>query len=138
MRKCNLLSSFFKKRKKNVGNWILDVLGVPGRLKGIGLFSPFPDDVFFPNKGRLPKLSDYICPTYDGKVHPIDHRPTTQVILDGSTMDIEPCLFFLGDMLCPGGGCELTIIARFSVAWGKFRKLLPILTSKYVSLRICV
>lgn len=33
------------RREKNVGNWII---GVPGRLKGIGLVRPFPDDIFSP------------------------------------------------------------------------------------------
>ena len=38
----------------------------------------------------------------------------------------------LGDMLCAGGGCTLAIATRCSTAWGKFRKVLPILTSKHV------
>ena len=33
-----------------------------------------------------------------------------------------------------GGGCEQAIKARCCVAWGKFRKLLPILTSKHLPL----
>ena len=39
-------------------------------------------------------------------------------------------------MLCPGGGCELAVINKFSVAWGKFKKLLPILTSKHITLEL--
>ena len=38
-------------------------------------------------------------------------------------------------MLCAGGGCKLAIVTRCSTAWGKFERLLPILTSKHVSLR---
>ena len=38
-------------------------------------------------------------------------------------------------MLCAGGGCKLAIVTRCSTTWGKFKKLLPILTSKHVSLR---
>ena len=33
-----------------------------------------------------------------------------------------------------GGGCEQAIITRCGTAWGKFRKLLPILTSRHVTL----
>ena len=33
-----------------------------------------------------------------------------------------------------GGECEQAIKARCCVAWGKFRKLLPILTSKHLPL----
>ena len=42
---------------------------------------------------------------------------------------------YLGDMLCAGGECKLAIVTRCSTAWGKFKRLLPILTSKHVSLR---
>ena len=38
-------------------------------------------------------------------------------------------------MLCACGGCKLAIITRCSTAWGKFKRLLPILTSKHVSRR---
>ena len=39
----------------------------------------------------------------------------------------------LGDMLCSGGG---HIAARCCMAWGKFRKLLPVLTTRHLSPRI--
>lgn len=41
---------------------------------------------------------------------------------------------YLGDTLSAGGGCELGSIARIRVAWGKFRQLLPILTSRSISI----
>ena len=49
-------------------------------------------------------------------------------------MDVGPKFCYLGDMLCAGGGCELAVITRCSVAWGKFQKLLSILTSKQITL----
>ena len=52
-------------------------------------------------------------------------------------MDVVPSFCYLGDMLSAGGGCDLAVTTRCSVAWGKFRKLLPILTSKHVSLKTC-
>ena len=42
---------------------------------------------------------------------------------------------YLGDTLGAGGGCELSIIARIRCAWGKFRELLPLLTSRGLSFR---
>ena len=36
-------------------------------------------------------------------------------------------------MICPGGGCELSSITRIRTAWGKFRELLPLLTSRHIS-----
>ena len=35
-----------------------------------------------------------------------------------------------------GGGCSLAIITRCCTAWGMFKKLLPILTSKHISLTV--
>lgn len=46
-----------------------------------------------------------------------DEMPITQDTLDGSKMDIVPCFCHPVDMLCEDGGCELTIITRYSVAW---------------------
>ena len=41
---------------------------------------------------------------------------------------------YIGDMLCAGGGCSLAIATRCCTAWDKFKKLLPLLTSKHISL----
>ena len=60
---------------------------------------------------------------------------TAQVDVDGTQLDVESNFCYLGDMLCAGGGCKLAIVTRCSTAWGKFKRLLPILTSKHVSLR---
>ena len=39
-------------------------------------------------------------------------------------------------MLCSGGVCDSAIAAKCCVAWEKFRKLLPVLTSRHLSARI--
>ena len=48
-------------------------------------------------------------------------------------LDVEATICYLGDMLCSGGGCDCAITARCCVAWGKFRKLLPVLTTRHPS-----
>ena len=55
--------------------------------------------------------------------------------MDGTQLDVESNFCYLGDMLCAGRGCKLAIVTRCSTARGKFKRLLPILTSKHVSLR---
>ena len=50
--------------------------------------------------------------------------------------DVEATFCYLGDMLCSGGGCYNAIAARCSVAWGKFRKLLFVPTTRHLSPRI--
>jgi hypothetical protein len=84
--------------------------------------------------GRLVANPDYICPRCCGKARPIDGRRVTEVDVDGTLLNDEANFYYLGDMLCAGGGCTLAIAARCCTAWGKFKKLLPILSSKHLSL----
>ena len=79
----------------------------------------------------------YVCPRCLDQARPIDGRPITQVEVDGTLLDVEASFCYLSNMLCAGGGCALAIATRCSTAWGKFRKLLPILTSKHVSPLTC-
>ena len=93
--------------------------------------------------------SDYACLRCQGhdSVPAIDGRPLTSVPLalddvereeaDNHTaseenveLEVVDEFCYLGDMFCAGGGCDRAIITRCSVAWGKFRKLLPILSSR--------
>ena len=87
-------------------------------------------------RGRLAEDPDYVCPRCCDQAQSIDNRPVTQVDVDGTLPDVESNICYLGDMLCAGGGCKLAIVTRCSTAWGKFKRLLPILTFKHVSLRI--
>ena len=51
-------------------------------------------------------------------------------------LDMEATSCYLGDMLCSGGGCDSAIAARPCVTRGKFRKLLPVLTTRHLSLKV--
>ena len=84
-------------------------------------------------KGRLNVNPDYVCPKCLDQARPIDGRPITQVEVDGMLLNMEASFCYLCYMLCAGAGCALAIATRYSTAWVKFRKLLPILTSKHVS-----
>ena len=86
-------------------------------------------------KSRLADDPDYVCPRCRDEARPIDGRPLDNVEVDGTKLEVEASFCYLGDMLCAGGGCGLAIITRCSTAWGKFKKLLPLLTSKHVSLK---
>ncbi|KAI8496011.1 hypothetical protein Bbelb_264270 [Branchiostoma belcheri] len=86
-------------------------------------------------RGSLSAVRNYVCPRCRGEARPLDARPVTQVTVDEVVLDVEPSFCYLGDMLCAGGGCELAATTRCCVAWGKFKKLLPILTSRHLSLK---
>ena len=51
-------------------------------------------------------------------------------------MNVKDTFCYLGDMLCSDQGCDSVIAARCCAAWGKFRKLLPVLTSRHFSPKI--
>ena len=59
----------------------------------------------------------------------------THVSVDGTPLEVVPCFCYLGDMLSAGGGCDLAINVRCQTAWDKFRQLLPLFTSKHLSLK---
>ena len=88
--------------------------------------------------GRLVADPEFVCQRCRGVACPIDGRPVTHVDVDvdGTQLDVEATFCYLGDMFSAGGGCDRTIAARCCAAWSKFRKLLPILTSKHISFKI--
>ena len=48
-------------------------------------------------------------------------------------LDVVDSFCYLGDTIGAGGGCDLSVITRIRSAWGKFRELLPILTTHALS-----
>ena len=83
--------------------------------------------------GRLRPDPNFVCPRCLGSARAIDGRPFTQVDVDGAMLDVEDSFCYLGDMLDAGGGCDNAVATRCAVGWGKFRKLLPILTSRHLT-----
>ena len=86
--------------------------------------------------GKIRKDPGYVCPRCRGLARPIDGRPVTEVVVGDQTLDVVDEFCYLGDTLSSGGGCTSAIINRCKVAWGKFRKLLPILTSRNLPLLV--
>ena len=85
-------------------------------------------------KGALKTNHDYQCSRCLGLARPIDNRPIREWYLDEENkLDVVDSFCYLGDMVGAGGGCELGVTNRIRSAWGKFRELLPILTSRSLS-----
>ena len=76
---------------------------------------------------RLVANHHCVCPMYNVKDWPIGGRTVNEVDVDGTMFDVEATFCCLGDMLCSCGDCYNAIAARCCVAWGKLRKLLPVL-----------
>ena len=79
---------------------------------------------------------DHICPLCKGESRPINGSPMTQVDVKSTKLDVEATFCYLDDMPCSGGGYGSAIAARCSVVWGKFRKLLPVLSSTHLSPKV--
>ena len=78
--------------------------------------------------------SNYVCRKCKGGARLINCRTVTEVDVDGTMLDVEATFCYLGDILCSG---DSAILARCCVAWGKLRKLLPFLTTRYLPPSIC-
>ena len=76
---------------------------------------------------------NYNCLRCKGESRPIDGRTVTEVDVDSTMLDVEATFCYLGDMLCSCRGCDSAIAARCCVAWWKFRKLSPVLTTRQLS-----
>ena len=68
-------------------------------------------------------------------LEPSTYSHMTGIYADGEPLESVDSFCYLGDMLGAGGGCESAVITRGRTAWGKYRDLLPILSSKNVALR---
>ena len=83
---------------------------------------------------RLVEDPDFRCRRCLGNAQAIDGRPCVKVQLADGKLDVVDNFVYLGDSICPGGGCELATIKRCRSEWGKFRELLLLLTCKAISL----
>ena len=72
-----------------------------------------------------------------GKARPINRRTITKVEVNSTMLNVEATFCNPGDMLFSGRGCDSAISDRCCMAQGKFRKLLPILTTRHLSPKMC-
>ena len=70
--------------------------------------------------GPLKPDASFWCKQCRQQARPVDGRPITEVTVGREKVEVVSYLFYLGDCLSSGGGCELTSITRYWVAWGKF------------------
>ena len=86
-------------------------------------------------KGRLVEDPNFKCRRCLGKARPIDARSAVKFKSGDHDLDIVNEFCYLGDTISAGGGCERAIVTRVRCAWSKFRELLPLLTSRSISLK---
>ena len=80
--------------------------------------------------GPLKLHVSFRCKRCTEQDRPIDGKLMTEVTMGREKLKVVPSFCYLGDCLSLGGGCELATITKCHVAWGKFNKLLPVLTSR--------
>ena len=83
--------------------------------------------------GRARDDPSFKCKRCLGDARAIHAQSYDKIYADGEPLESVDSFCYLGDML--GGGCESVVITRGRTAWGKYRDLLPILSSKNVALR---
>ena len=86
-------------------------------------------------KGQLAKATNFVCSQCNsGAV--ADRNNEEKVMLAGSNLKVVDKFCYLGDMLDAGGGAEPSTVTRVRSGWKKFRELLPLLTTKAISLKV--
>ena len=83
--------------------------------------------------GRLIEDPSFRCRRCLGTARAIDARPATEFMVGDESVDVVDSFCYLGDTLCAGGGCSRAVTTRVRCAWGKFRELLPLLTTNSIS-----
>ena len=86
-------------------------------------------------KGKLKEDPSFKCSRCLGTARQIDARPCTEFEVGNDMLEAVDSFCYLGDMVSASGGCERAIITRIKCAWGKFRELMPLLTSRALSFR---
>ena len=79
-------------------------------------------------------VADFRCRRCKGDARPLDGRPVESIAVGGESLGVVDKFCYLGDVIGAGGGAEESSIARVRSGWKKFRELLPILTSRLISL----
>ena len=85
-------------------------------------------------KNRLHPDPDFRCQRCLGTAPPIEKRVVNSVLVSNEPVVVFDNFCYLGDIVTPGGGCAEATVNRSRIAWGKFRELLPLLTSRALSL----
>ena len=79
-------------------------------------------------KGQLANATNFVClQCSSGAV--ADRNNEEKVMLAGSNLEVVDKFCYLGDMLDDG-------VTRVRIGWEKFRELLPLLTTKAISLKV--
>ena len=70
-------------------------------------------------KGCLQPDSEFRCARCLGTAQAIDER-LLEFEVGNKKLEVVPEFCYLGNILSPGGGCELAVITCCKCAWGKF------------------
>ena len=87
-------------------------------------------------KGRLRIGTDFKCAKCDEKELGSIEEKKDMVLGQDSILECVDRFCYLGDMIGAGGGCEEASRTRVKCAWGKFRELIPVLTTRGVSAKL--
>ena len=72
----------------------------------------------------------YRCTRCQGTARPIDGRPQKEVQVEPDKLEVVASICYLA-----ASGCELSTTTRVKTAWKKFKKLIPVLSSRHLSLK---
>ena len=85
---------------------------------------------------HLIKDSYYRCTRCQGTARLLDGygRPQMEVQVGPDKLEVVASFCYLGNMLLAAGGCELSTTIHVKTTWKKFKELLSVFSSRYLSL----
>ena len=83
----------------------------------------------------LTKDLNFRCTRCQGTAQSLDGRPHKEVQVGPDKLEVVGSFCYLGDMLSAAGGCELSTTTCMKTTWKKFKELLPVLSSRYLSFK---
>ena len=86
---------------------------------------------------RLTEDPDCRCIQCQGTACPLDGRPQREVQVGTDKLEVVASFCYIGDMLLAASACELSTTTRVKTAWGKFKELKPVLSSRHLSFKAC-
>ena len=84
---------------------------------------------------RLTRDPEYRCTWCEGTARLLDGRPQGDFQVEPDKLEVVASFYYLGDMLSAAGGCELSTTTHVKTAWKKFKELLPVFSSRHLSLK---
>uniref|UniRef100_A0A0L8FQH9 Uncharacterized protein n=1 Tax=Octopus bimaculoides TaxID=37653 RepID=A0A0L8FQH9_OCTBM len=87
-------------------------------------------------RGRLTGKIAFVCGRCTGTINTKNVQKIDSINCQVGKLEVVDSFCYLGNQVSSGGGCSESIAVRIRIGWAKFRKLLSLLVTKGLPLRV--